>query len=110
MASFAIYEIIGFLLALPLSYAMAWVARKYSRDTYKDELERLFSAIWNGSEEDELNTWLKVKLIYKDKKAPKKISYIHKKIEELNKQKLYSKSTVDEKGQIEEQGKSEPIH
>ncbi|MEQ8525298.1 hypothetical protein [Gracilimonas sp.] len=110
MTSFAIYEILGFILALPLSYTMAWFARKYSRDTYKDELERLFSAMWSGREEDELNAWLRVKQIFMDKKAPKKMKYIHKKIEELNKQNLYSKSMVDDKGRIEEQKQSKPVH
>ncbi|MGN8225118.1 hypothetical protein [Gracilimonas sp. BCB1] len=110
MTSFAIYEIIGFILALPLSYAMAWFARKYSKDTYKDELERLFSAMWNGREEDELTAWLQVKQIFMDKNAPKKMKYIRKKIDQLNKQNMYGSITVDEKGRIRKQKDSNPVH
>ena len=110
MTSFAIYEIVGLVLALPLSYAMAWLARKYSYDTYKDEIDRLFMAVWNGEEEDELNAWLKVKQIFLDKNAPKKNKYIQSKIDGLNKQKLYSQSLVDEHGEIKEQPESKTIH
>ena len=109
MTSFAIYELIGFILALPLSYGMAYFARKYSRDTYKDELHRLYSAVWNGEEEDELNAWLKEKQIFLDKKAPKKKKYIQKRINELNKQNLYSNTLVDEKGRLKVSERSEPI-
>lgn len=109
MTSFAIYELLGFILALPLSYAMAYLARKYSRDTYKDELQRLYAAVWNGEEEDELNAWLKVRQIFLDKNAPKKKKYILKKIEEINKQNLYSETIVDERGRITKQERSEPV-
>jgi hypothetical protein len=109
MTSFAIYELLGFILALPLSYAMAYLARKYSRDTYKDELRRLYSAVWNGEEEDELNAWLKVKQIFLNKNAPKKKRYIQKMINELNKQNLYSETIVDEKGRLRKHDRSEPV-
>ncbi|WP_232802895.1 hypothetical protein [Gracilimonas amylolytica] len=75
MTSFAIYEFVAFILALPLSYALAWAARKYTFSTYKDEVDRLFAAVWNGEEEDELNAWLKVYRIYLDKRSPKKKRY-----------------------------------
>ncbi|MDZ7806611.1 MAG: hypothetical protein U5K71_05810 [Gracilimonas sp.] len=100
MTSFAIYEFIALILALPISYAMAWLARKYTYVTYKDEVDRLYSAVWNGNEEDELNAWLKVYSLFIEKKAPKKKRYILKKIEALNKQKIYSSVLVDEKGQL----------
>ncbi|MFP8488084.1 hypothetical protein ACKGJO_03210 [Gracilimonas sp. Q87] len=100
MTSFAIYEFIALIVALPLSYAMAWLARKHTFATYKDEVDRLYSAIWNGNEEDELNAWLKVYSIYLNKKAPRKKQYILKKIEILNKQKIYSSVLVNENGRL----------
>lgn len=111
MTSFAIYELVGFILALPLSYAMAYFARKYSKHTYKDETDRLFAAIWNGEEEDELNAWLRVKQIFLQKKAPKKMRYIQRKIDSLNKQSIYGDQYVTEKGEIKEvQRRSDPAH
>jgi len=100
MTSFAIYEFIGLILALPLSYAMAQLAKRYSYATYKDEVDRLYSGIWNGEEEDELNAWLKVYSIYVNKKAPKKKKYVLTQIDSLNKQKFYSSTLVDEKGKL----------
>lgn len=99
--SLAIYEILGFILALPLSYAMARLARKYSKHTYKDELDNLFMAFWSGKEEDELYAWLRVKQIFQHKKAPDRMKYIQKKISELNKKELYSSTFVDGKGEIQ---------
>ena len=61
MTSFAIYEIIGLILALPLSYALAYLSKKYTYSTYKDELEKLFQIFWNGEEDDQLNAWLRVR-------------------------------------------------
>jgi len=101
MTSFAIYEFIGLILALPLSYAMARLAKRYSYATYKDEVDRLYSGIWNGEEEDELNAWLKVYSIYVNKKAPKKKKYVLNQIDSLNKQKFYSSTLVDEKGKLQ---------
>jgi len=100
MTSFAIYEFIGLILALPLSYAMARLAKRYSYATYKDEVDRLYSGIWNGEEADELNAWLKVYSIYVNKKALKKKKYVLTQIDSLNKQKFYSSTLVDEKGKL----------
>lgn len=102
MTSFAIYEFVAFILALPLSYALAWVARKYTFSTYKDEVDRLFAAVWNGEEEDELNAWLKVYRIYLEKRSPKKKRYILSNINSLNKQTIYSSVLVDEKGNLKQ--------
>ena len=103
MLSLAIYEFIGFIIALPLSYTLAYLARKYSYDTYKDEIDRLYAAIWTGEDDDELNAWLKVKQIFKDKKAPKKKEYINKKISSLNKHHFYGDVSVDKKGILNEE-------
>lgn len=100
--SFAIYEFIGLILALPLSYAMAWLAKKHTLTTYKEEVDRLYTAVWSGDEEDELNAWQKVNSLYLNKKAPRKKKYILKKIESLNKQNLYSSVVVNEKGQLQD--------
>lgn len=100
--SFAIYEIFALVISLPLSYAMARVAKKYSSDTYKDEVNRLFAVIWNGENIDELNAWLKVKRIYDSKRAPKKKKYILKRIHKLDKYRLLSRTYINEKGDVKE--------
>lgn len=99
--SFAIYEILGFILALPLSYAMAALAKKYSVQSYKDEIDRLFTAYWNGNDEDELYAWLRVRQLLSGTKDEKKLQYIDKKIKELNKNKIYGSASVNEKGEVE---------
>lgn len=101
MTSFAIYEIIGLILALPLSYALAHLAKKYTYSTYKDELEKLFQIFWNGEEDDQLNAWLKVRnLIPQSNIQEKRVRYINKKIRELNKANIYSNSYIGTNGEV----------
>lgn len=103
MTSFAIYEFVALILALPLSYAMARLAKRYTYATYKDEVDRIYSAVWSGEEEDQLNAWQKVYRLYLNKKAPRKKKYILNKIESLNKQQIYSSVIVDAKGNLKSQ-------
>lgn len=101
MTSFAIYEIIGLILALPLSYALAYLSKKYTYSTYKDELEKLFQIFWNGEEDDELNAWLKVKnLIPQSDIKDKRVKFINKKIREINKANIYSDQLIESNGDI----------
>ncbi len=47
-----------------------------------------------------MNAWLKVKRIYESKKAPKKKKYILKRIYELDKYQLLSRTYINEKGYV----------
>jgi len=47
-----------------------------------------------------LKAWLKVKRIYESKKAPKKKKYILKRIYELDKYQLLSRTYINEKGYV----------
>lgn len=93
--SFAIYEFVGLILALPLSYFLAFLARKHTNLTYKDELDRLYMFYWNGEEEDQLNAWLKVKMLLSQREAnPKKEKYVAKKIQEINKSTILANTHI----------------
>jgi hypothetical protein len=101
MTSFAIYEIIGFIIALPLSYLLAYLSKKYTYSTYKDELEKLFQVFWNGEKEDELNAWLKVRnLIPQSDVKDKRVIFINRKIKKLNRSNIYSETSINEKGEV----------
>ncbi|WP_020403162.1 hypothetical protein [Gracilimonas tropica] len=99
MTSFAIYEIFAFIFAIPLSYGMAYLVKRFSSNNYKTEVDRLVSAVWNGEEEDELNAWLKINLLFRDKKAPQKKKYIRYRIKQLEKHKIKSNAFVNEQGE-----------
>ena len=99
--SFAIYEIVGLIIALPLSYTMAALAKKFSTITYKEELDHLFYFYWNGEADDEKNAWLKVlQLISSKKGSRKKIKYIINKLQLLNKQDYQSHYIVTDSGEL----------
>ena len=99
--SFAIYEIVGLIIALPLSYTMAALAKKFSTITYKEELDHLFYFYWNGEADDEQNAWLKVlQLISSKKGSRKKIKYIINKLQLLNKQDYQSHYIVTDSGEL----------
>lgn len=97
--SFAIYEFIGLIFALPLSYFLAYLARKHTNLTYKDELDRLFMFYWNGEEEDQLNAWLKVKMLLSKREVnPKKEKYVAKKMQEINKSSILANTHISVDG------------
>lgn len=99
--SFAIYEIVGLIIALPLSYTMAALAKKFSTITYKEELDHLFYFYWNGEADDEQNAWLRVlQLISSKKGSRKKIKYIINKLQLLNKQDYQSHFIVTDSGEL----------
>ncbi len=101
MTSFAIYEFVALILALPLSYWFAWLAKKHTHSTYKDEMNKLYHIYWNGEEDDQLNAWLRVKnLIPQSEASDKRVKYINKQIKELNKSGIYSDSVVDNTGDV----------
>jgi hypothetical protein len=101
VTSFAIYEFIGLLLALPLSYLFAWIVRRDRPRTYKDELQRMFHVQWNGEPEDEYYAWLRVRMFFPDNpKNEKKLRYIDKQIRGLSRYRLYSETMISREGEL----------
>ena len=97
----AIFELVALLIVIPLSYVLAYFVKRFTSDTYEDEVLKLFSFYWNGEPEDELYAWMKVRYILESREdAHKKIQYVNRKIEHLNKQPLYGTWEVNSRGEL----------
>ena len=97
----AIFELVTLLIAIPLSYVLTYFVKRFTSDTYEDEVLKLFSFYWNGEPEDEIYAWMKVRYILENRDdAQKKIQYVTRKIEHLNKQPLYGSWEVNSRGEL----------
>jgi len=101
MASLAIFEFIAILIALPLSYGLAWYFRKSKKKSYMNEVDRMFHRYWNGKPDSELYAWQMVRRHYLYSDTPQKyLKYIGGKIESLNNSDLLSSYYIDEAGNL----------
>ncbi len=97
----AIFELVALLIAIPLSYVLAYAVKRFTSNTYEDEVLKLFSLYWNGQPEDEMYAWMKVRSVLEDREdAQKKVHYVNQKIERLNKQPLYGSWEVNSNGEL----------
>lgn len=98
---YAIFEIVALLIVIPLSYILAYLVKRFTADTYEDELLKLFGLYWNGEPEDEIYAWMKVRMILMNREEnKKKVRYVNQKIERINKQSLYGTWEVTSKGEL----------
>lgn len=99
----AIYELVAIILALPLSYVLAYLVKKwaYKFTAYQNEIDRLFVTYWNGRPEDEYNAWLKVRRTMLNTSASKKqLKYIDKNLRKVNRNTYISGSYIGDDGEI----------
>ena len=99
----AIYELVAVILALPLSYLLAYVIKRwaYKFTAYQNEIDRLFVTFWNGRPEDEYNAWLKVRRTMLNASPSKKqMKYIDKNLRKVNRNHYISGSYIGDDGKI----------
>jgi len=110
--NFAFYELAALLVSIPISYILVRVIRKVRQNSYEDEVRTLFFIYWNGTEEDEIYAWYKVRhILLKREKEDRKLQFVERRISEINKQRLYGEMSVTENGELIDERKSDPeIH
>ena len=97
---FAIYEIFALILAIPMSYGLAKLAKYWSSKSWLDEVDQVFQSNWNGRPEDELYAWMKTRNVFENRpgRRPRQRNYIERQINFVNRRKLYSEVTVNDEG------------
>lgn len=97
----AFFEIAAMLIVIPLSYVLAYLVKRFTADTYEDEVLKLFGFYWNGEPEDEVYAWMKVRSILREREgSQKKVHYVNQKINQMNKQALYGSWQVNGEGEL----------
>lgn len=86
------------------------VAVRYLRDRFskavresrlEDELNQIFLWFWDGSPEDELYAWYKVRSVLRQREGiDRRVDYVDHKIQEFNKQSMHGRFVVNESGEL----------
>lgn len=108
VVTYAIYEIVGLILAIPLSYGLARLVRFWSGRSWLDEVDEVFQRNWNGRPEDELYAWMKTRNDFQSRpgRRTRQKKYIEEEISRINRRKLYSEFLVSEEGVVEKEGQT----
>lgn len=101
MITLAIFELFAIILAIPMSYLLAYIVKQISEPDYKNDIDSDFLREWSGEPEDEYYAWLRLRWRYRNQDSPPKhLQYIHNRIKMLKKRDLLSVYGVTEKGKI----------
>ena len=101
--------IIAFLIVLAL--ATVWLIMMACRGLYhlvqqaqmRTELDQMFRWFWDGTPEDRLYAWYKVRRVLEhrnDRKQQHKVAYVDQRIMKLDKKILHGRYSVDSSGRL----------
>lgn len=105
MITYAIFELVAVILAVPFSYLMARIVKYYSRPNYRNEVDTDFQKEWNGKPDDEYGAWLRLRRKYLRQDVPGRyLDHIRMRISSVNKRDHLSNLSVTETGEIYQAG------
>lgn len=100
------------LVILPLTFIIVQAIIDYRMPGWKEELHHQFLEQWNGTPEDEINAWIKIRyrLLHQDA-SEEKLNFVNRKIANLDKSKFISSTYVTSDGTwVEERDVKRPYH
>lgn len=99
--SSTLLELIALSMLLPISYFIIRMANTYKKEPAEEELRKLFTLYWDGTPEDKIYAWYKVRYILAQRdKNPKKISLVNKKINETDRDELCGAMKLNSRGEL----------
>lgn len=105
----AFYIILAAVVLIPLSYAFVRIIKLIMQKRAEDDVQTLFFLYWNGTEEDELYAWYKVRYILeKREREDHKLQFVARKIAGVDKQRLYGDMSVSESGKLIDEKSQNP--
>lgn len=82
-------------------YVLPRVIRSVKRAAIDTELSKIHKLFWNGTPEDDLYAWYKVRMILLQREGEKeKIEVVNRIIAEMNKESMYGSLFVDPDGEL----------
>jgi len=99
----AIYELVAVVLALPLSYGLAYLSKKWvdKLTAYQNQIDHLFITYWNGRSEDEYYAWQQVRFqLLSETPSKKELKYVHRKLKNTDKSTYLSGSYISKSGRL----------
>lgn len=98
------------LLIFFSTYLVPKLIRSVHRATIDTELKKIHKLFWNGTPEDELYAWYKVRMILLQREGEeKKIEFVNHIIAELNKKPMHGSMLIDPNGELVDLGVSRQV-
>ena len=103
---------IGMTLVIgPLLFIIVQAVKDYRKPSWQEEIHNLFMYEWNGTPDDELNAWYKVRRhLIQQGDTEEKLIYVDKRINEIDKSKFISNTYVTSEGRWVEDRDIRPYH
>ena len=91
-------------------YVMPRVVRSVKKAVIDTELSKIHKLFWNGTPEDDLYAWYKVRMILLQREGEKeKIEVVNRIIAEMNKESMYGSLVVDPEGELVDAGYADKV-
>lgn len=100
-ANLTLLELAVILMIYPVGYLILKLVKHFKKAPGEDELNKLFSLYWNGTPEDRIYAWYKVRYILTQReKSQQMIDLVNRKIDGINKQALYGAMQINASGEL----------
>lgn len=100
-ANLTLLELVVILMVYPFGYLILKLVQHYKKVPGEDELNKLFSLYWDGTPEDKIYAWYKVRYILTQReKSQQMIDLVNRKIDGVNKLELYGSMQINASGEL----------
>lgn len=103
MATVILLELLTVFMIIPVCYSAVRLAKLFLEPTTPDdrELERLFGLYWDGTPEDKLYAWYKVRYILRNREYDcQKLEAVNRRIDNLDRRELCGSMQVNAEGEL----------
>ena len=101
MAEKALFLLLLLYTGISLRYLLSFLVRAFKKSRFDEEVTKIFLWFWDGSPEDELYAWYKVRMVLRQREGcDKRMKFVNRKIIRLNKRSMIGNVSVDESGDL----------
>lgn len=97
----AVVLILFLIVIIPAKYFASRFRKVLKQHRYDEELGIIFLWFWDGTPEDELYAWYKVRTVLKRREGERnKVEHVDQKIASLNKKRMLGSHSVNRSGEL----------
>ncbi len=100
-ANLTLLELAVILMTYPVGYLLLKLVKHFKKAPGEVELNKLFSLYWDGTPEDKIYAWYKVRYILNQReKCQQMIDLVNQRINGINKHELYGSMQINASGEL----------
>lgn len=100
-ANLTLLELIAILMIYPIGYLFVKLVKFFKKEPSEVELDKLFSLYWNGSPEDKIYAWYKVRYILTQReKNQHMLDIVNRKIDGIDRGELCGSMLINSSGEL----------